>query len=103
MNLVRISFLWLSRIASVLRVVAYSYCDVLIFPPSSVVSSSGDILSLQPVLSQAKPTERTSRGELPSGRLRAALGIWPCAVARFGSVYPQSDMLNLPGKMEVDG
>lgn len=54
MNLVHIFFLWLSRIASVRRVVACSCRDVLIFPPGSVVSSSGDILSLQPVLSPGK-------------------------------------------------
>lgn len=72
------------------------------FPPGSVVSSAGDILSLQPVPSQAKLAKRVSRGELPSGSLRAALGIWPCAVAYSGSMYLQSNMLNLPSKMEID-
>lgn len=85
MNLTCIVFLWLSRIASVLRVVAYSYGVVLTFPPDSVVSSSGDILSLQTVLDQAKPMGRISGGALPSGVVPVmlhALGTCTCTARR---------------------
>lgn len=72
---------------------------MLISPPGSVVSSSGGILSLQLVLRQAKPVRRSRRGERLSGTLGQLLGMWPCAVPCFGSLYL---MLNLPGKMKVD-
>lgn len=101
-NLVCIFFLRLSRIASVLCVVACSCCDVSIFPSGYVVSSSGGILSLQLVLCQAKPMRRTCRNEQLSGTPGAAFGDVPCAVPCFRSLYLQSSMLNIPDKMKVD-
>lgn len=88
-NLVCIVFLRLSRIVSVPRVLACSYCDVLIFLPTSVVISCGDILSLRPVLTRQHLPERISRGVLPSERLWAALGICLCVAACCRNTYPQ--------------